>query len=69
MANKIHDVGHSALGQEFDDGYLRHSRDFFAVENKAMDGAIIPDDGGAVLGWKHLEHVAWNVQQGGILRH
>ena len=28
-----------------------------------MDGAIISDGGGAVLGWKHLEHVAWSVKQ------
>ena len=28
-----------------------------------MAGVIIPDGGGAVLGWKHLKHVACNVKQ------
>ena len=43
--------------------YLRYPGDLLETECKTMDGAVIPDGGGAVLGWKHLEHVAWGVKQ------
>ena len=46
-----HDVGHSALCQDF------------STKDKVIHGAIILDGGGAVLGWEHLEHMAWSMQQ------